>query len=294
MIDQDDALLNDDDVVDAFPMDIQPSMVAAGGGMTEVISHMGIFEIANIELSFEVECLPGFVGESCVPDCSTDPCSNNGTCLESVRGFTCACRGDFTGETCETRISDCQDVDCNDGTCVDGVLSFTCQCDPGFTGDFCEEMKTMTTPPDILITTLSDSPMTTLRDSPITALPDTTPPETPLPNSPIPGSTTSRNGATVSLGGDNSGSNVGAGGSSGGSSNSVSAVAGAVVGSIVVLITIAIVTILLILCIRRRKASSKPGQGTSPLLRLPQFNLKLMPQSFAISFISPWLPRHVG
>ena len=127
MIDQDDVFLNDDDVVDAFPMDIQPSMVAAGGGMTEVISHMGIFEIANIGLSFEVECLPGFVGESCVPVCSTDPCSNNGTCLQSVSGFTCACRGDFTGETCETRINDCQDVDCNNGTCVDGALSFTCQ-----------------------------------------------------------------------------------------------------------------------------------------------------------------------
>ena len=43
--------------------------------------------IANIGLSFEVECSPGFAGESCVPDCSTDPCSNNGTCLQSVSGF---------------------------------------------------------------------------------------------------------------------------------------------------------------------------------------------------------------
>ena len=198
-----------------------------------------------------------------MPVCSTDPCSNNGTCLQSVSGFTCACRGNFTGETCETRINDCQDVDCNNGTCVDGVLSFTCQCDPGFTGDFCEER--------IITPTLPDSAMTTPHDSPITALPDTTPPETPLPNSPIPGSTTSRNGGTVSLGGDNSGSNVGAGGSSGGSSNSVGAVAGAVVGSIVILIvTTAIVTILLILCIRRRKSSSKPKQGTSPFLRIPQ------------------------
>ena len=153
MIDNDDGFFNDDDIVDAFPVDIQPSRVAAGGGMTEVISHTGIFEIANIELSFEVECLPGFAGESCVPVCSTDPCSNNGTCLQSVSGFTCACRGDFTGETCETRINDCQDVDCNDGTCVDGVLSFTCQCDPGFTGEFCEDgittsVTTTTTTPD--------------------------------------------------------------------------------------------------------------------------------------------------
>ena len=169
MIDRDDAFLNDDDVVDAFLMDIQISMVAAGGGMTEVISHTGIFGITNIGLSFEVECLPGFVGESCVPVCSTDPCSNKGTCLQSVNGFTCACRGDFTGETCETRINDCQDVDCNDGTCVDGALSFTCQCDPSFTGDFCEDgittsvTTTTTSNPDDTTSTTStpDDPTST-------------------------------------------------------------------------------------------------------------------------------------
>ena len=127
------------ELVDAFFMDIEPSLVAAGGGMTEVISVPGLYMIANIGLSFEVECLPGFAGESCVPVCSTDPCSNNGTCLQSVSGFTCVCRGNFTGEICETRINDCQDVDCNDGTCVDRIQSFTCQCDPGFTGDFCED-----------------------------------------------------------------------------------------------------------------------------------------------------------
>ena len=120
-------------------MDIQPANFPAGSGKTELASFIGRFGFANVTLSFEVECLPGFAGESCVPVCSTDPCNNNGTCLESVSGFTCACRGDFTGETCETRINDCQDVDCNDGTCVDGVMSFTCQCDPGFTGESCEE-----------------------------------------------------------------------------------------------------------------------------------------------------------
>ena len=140
MVDIDPSLPHE--LVDAFFMDIEPSLVAAGGGMTEVISLPGLYMIANIGLSFEVECLPGFVGESCVPVCSTDPCSNNGTCLQSVSGFTCACRGDFTGETCETRINDCQDVDCNNGTCMDGVLSFTCQCDTGFTGDFCERTIT--------------------------------------------------------------------------------------------------------------------------------------------------------
>ena len=120
-------------------------MFPAGHPMTPAIALVGNFGIANTSLSFEVECLPGFVGETCVSICSTDPCSNNGTCLQSASGFTCTCVGDFTGETCETRINDCQDVDCNDGTCVDGVQSFSCQCEEGFTGQFCEEDITIIT-----------------------------------------------------------------------------------------------------------------------------------------------------
>ena len=43
------------ELVDAFFMDIEPSLVAAGGGMTEVISLPGLYMIANIGLSFEVD-----------------------------------------------------------------------------------------------------------------------------------------------------------------------------------------------------------------------------------------------
>ena len=70
--------------------------------------------------------------------CTTDPCSNNGTCIQSDTGFTCVCMGDFTGDTCETRIDNCEGVDCNFGTCVDGVEMFTCQCDSGYSGDLCD------------------------------------------------------------------------------------------------------------------------------------------------------------
>ena len=89
---------------------------------------------------------------------------NNGTCLQSVSGFTCACRGDFTGETCETRINDCQDVDCNDGTCVDGIQSFTCQCDPGFTGESCEEGITTSVPTTTTTTPDGTTSMTSTPD----------------------------------------------------------------------------------------------------------------------------------
>ena len=144
---------NRDDFIDSFAIDLEPSDVPAGHGMTEVMSFLGNFGFATTELSFEVECLPGFVGETCVPICNTEPCSNNGTCLQSPSGFTCTCRGDFTGETCEARINDCQDVDCNNGTCVDGVQSSTCQCEEGFTGESCVEVV----PTTIFTTTTSDN-----------------------------------------------------------------------------------------------------------------------------------------
>ena len=141
MSDDDDNSNSQDDFIESFAIDINPIGLLAGE-VTEAMIFTGLFGFANTTLSFEVDCLPGFVGEFCVPDCSTDPCSNNGTCRQNVSGIACECRGDFTGETCETMIDDCQDVDCNDGTCVDGVRSFACLCEPGFTGDFCGERAT--------------------------------------------------------------------------------------------------------------------------------------------------------
>ena len=97
-------------------------------------------------LRIGVECQPGFIGESCVPidTCTTDSCSNNGTCIQSYTGFTCVCTCDFTGDTCETRIDNCEGVDCNSGTCVDGVEMFTCQCDAGYSGLLCDQATTTT------------------------------------------------------------------------------------------------------------------------------------------------------
>ena len=92
-----------DDFVDSFAIDLEPSDVPAGRGMTEVMSFSGNFGFATTELSFEVECLPGYVGETCIPILQHRAiCSTNGTCLQSPSGFTdtCTCRGDFTGETC--------------------------------------------------------------------------------------------------------------------------------------------------------------------------------------------------
>jgi len=135
VFDEDSGRYLPDDVVESFAVDVQTQQL--GSGVNTL--YNGTFGFASAGLSFEIECLPGFTGENCIAmHCSRAPCSNGGTCLQSASGFTCACRGDFTGETCQTRINDCQGVECNDGTCVDGVQSFTCQCQEGYTGQFCD------------------------------------------------------------------------------------------------------------------------------------------------------------
>ena len=91
------------DFIDSFSIDLEPGTLAPGLDL-ERANVDGIFRLASTVLSFQLECQPGFIGESCVSICTTDSCSNNGTCIQSDAGFTCVCMGDFTGDTCETRI----------------------------------------------------------------------------------------------------------------------------------------------------------------------------------------------
>ena len=132
------------ELTDSFALDIEPDTLAANSDTPLLVNGIGVFGFAFVALSFQLECQPGFIGGNCVSICTTDPCSNNGICIQSDTSFTCVCTGDFTGDTCETRIDDCEGVDCNSGTCVDGVMTFTCQCDAGYSGESCDQVITTT------------------------------------------------------------------------------------------------------------------------------------------------------
>ena len=167
---------NDDDLIESFSIDLEPGRLAPGLNLESVIVS-GRFGLASTVLSFQLECQPGFIGESCMDICTTDPCSNNRTCIQSDTGFTCVCMGDFTGDTCETRIDNCEGVDCNSGTCVDGVEMFTCQCDSGYSGDLCEVPTTTSSSAataDITTTSRSTATADTTPTSSSTAIADTT------------------------------------------------------------------------------------------------------------------------
>ena len=165
---------NADELVDVFLVPLPPPDIMAGANTTTPQQYSGRFGIATIELSFELECLPGYFGEECLNStviCDPSPCDNGGVCSpDATNGFTCTCVGDFTGRSCDMTIDDCLNVNCNNGTCVDGVGTFTCECEAGYTGQFCEQLVMTAipspSPNSILNSTLNSTPSLTTSSSP--------------------------------------------------------------------------------------------------------------------------------
>ena len=87
-------------------------------------------------------CTAGYSGYLCqtnVNECASNPCANGGSCTDGVNRFTCTCTSGFSGTRCQTNVDECANAPClNGGTCADAVNSFTCTCPPGIAGDFCQ------------------------------------------------------------------------------------------------------------------------------------------------------------
>ena len=92
------------------------------------------------------QCFPNFAGRSCQSDtriCSTFPCLNNGTCLDSILNntntFKCQCRANFYGIYCENAVNLCQNETCSEnGYCTVNSNEITCRCFLEFSGIQCE------------------------------------------------------------------------------------------------------------------------------------------------------------
>lgn len=115
---------------------------------------------------------PGDLCEQDVNECFSNPCLNNGTCLDGPNGYACMCMpgysGQYTfncstrklslarnrtidfystvvaGERCELDVAVCNataEARCsNGGICQEGPgMAFSCTCPPGWTGMLCDE-----------------------------------------------------------------------------------------------------------------------------------------------------------
>uniref|UniRef100_A0A0P5AD15 Agrin n=1 Tax=Daphnia magna TaxID=35525 RepID=A0A0P5AD15_9CRUS len=73
--------------------------------------------------------------------CWKTPCANEGTCVwKTGDNFTCICRPQFTGLTCESALDLCASSPCADGsTCTSSKNRFTCKCPPGRKGFLCDQ-----------------------------------------------------------------------------------------------------------------------------------------------------------
>eukprot|EP00051_Salpingoeca_urceolata_P026850 m.478996 g.478996 ORF g.478996 m.478996 type:complete len:1143 (+) comp21295_c0_seq1:295-3723(+) len=76
------------------------------------------------------------------PDaCDSNPCGDNGACIDRLGGHLCQCQAGYTGAACETKVMPCDATPCTaQGTCVNinNGKGYRCDCDDGFTGSLCE------------------------------------------------------------------------------------------------------------------------------------------------------------
>ncbi|GBM78578.1 MAM and LDL-receptor class A domain-containing protein 1 [Araneus ventricosus] len=93
----------------------------------------------NIGNSFKCVCQKPFFGDKCEEDpCTSNPCLNAGVCSINGNSFKCACWTPFFGDKCEE--DPCSSNPClNDGDCSVNGTSFKCSCRRPFFGDRCEE-----------------------------------------------------------------------------------------------------------------------------------------------------------
>uniref|UniRef100_A0A3Q3MYZ4 Crumbs cell polarity complex component 2 n=1 Tax=Mastacembelus armatus TaxID=205130 RepID=A0A3Q3MYZ4_9TELE len=79
------------------------------------------------------------IGCQGAPMCDSQPCLNEGVCLDQFYEFNCSCSSGWEGALCEKEINECSSGPCVYGSCKDLLADYQCDCEPGYTGKNCQE-----------------------------------------------------------------------------------------------------------------------------------------------------------
>jgi Notch-like protein len=111
-----------DGLIERFTIDIAAS---TRPGISINGSYSGEHGIASIDLTYQVMCKEGSIGDKCRGPCVCD----QGTCIHR----NCTCNDGYIGLRCEIPVDPCSSMECNMGECVGWV----CVCNEGVMGDSC-------------------------------------------------------------------------------------------------------------------------------------------------------------
>ncbi|XP_029916909.1 protein crumbs homolog 1 [Myripristis murdjan] len=73
------------------------------------------------------------------PICESQPCLNQGVCLDQFNDFNCSCSPGWEGDVCQTEINECSSGPCVYGACTDLLADYQCDCQPGYIGKDCQD-----------------------------------------------------------------------------------------------------------------------------------------------------------
>lgn len=131
----------EDEVVETFAIDI-PNSTSVGDQETNPRLYTGTYNIAMIEISYQIVCEINYYGESCenLDHCTANQvnCTGNSHCINQNGTSLCQCLPGYIEPLCVSK-NHCMNINCSSrGQCQNGLESYSCTCEPGYTGHLCE------------------------------------------------------------------------------------------------------------------------------------------------------------
>jgi hypothetical protein len=123
------------------------------GGCIVNCSNSGQCKFDSLNNKFICSCFLSYLsGSACQIDsrpCSSNPCLNNGTCVDNSSigdynssSFGCVCGKYHRGTNCESEVDVCQNETCSsNGNCFDLKKKPTCKCFSMYSGERCESQS---------------------------------------------------------------------------------------------------------------------------------------------------------